>query len=108
MRSLLLLWFSAWYSNVTVTDYVDSIEPLLKANRDAYLAGPHTLQRRDAALLYFDQQWAWLKSPQGCGSNLLRDSGKRCLSERGRAGTWPWEAYYRDPIVAAKLDQTVP
>ena len=102
MKSLLLLWFSAWFSNVTVTDYVDSIEPLLRQHRDAYLAGPHTTDRRDAALLYFDQQWAWLKSPQGCGARLLGSSGQRCLQERSRSGIWPWEAYYRDPIVSAK------
>ena len=62
MKSVLLVLLSAWYSSVTVTDYVDNLEPVLAANRDAYLSGPHTLQRQQAALQYFDQQWAWLKS----------------------------------------------
>lgn len=51
MKTLLLLWFSAWFSNITVAQYVDDIEPLLRANRDAYLGGPHTVQRRDHRLL---------------------------------------------------------
>ena len=98
MRSLLLLWFSAWFSNVTVTQYVDDLESMLRANRDAYLSGAHPAARRDAALKYFDQQWAWLKSSEGCGSRLLGPAGQRCIAERSRDGQWPWENYYRDPI----------
>jgi len=103
MKALLLLWFSAWFSNITVGQYVDDLEPLLRANRDVYLAGPHTLQRRDAAIVYFDQQWAWLKSSQACGNRLLGSTGQRCIGDRSRTGTWPWEAYYRDPIVDAAV-----
>ena len=99
MKALLVLWFSAWFSNVTVGQYVDDLEPLLRANRDAYLSGPHTVARRDEAIVYFDQQWAWLKSSQACGNRLLGAAGQRCISERSRSGTWPWEGYYRDPIV---------
>ena len=99
MKSVLLLLLSAWFSNVTVTEYVDNLEPLLAANRDVYLSGPHTLQRQQAALQYFDQQWVWLKSSAACGSRLLGQAGQRCSSDRSRSGPWPWEAYYRDPIV---------
>ena len=48
---------SAWYSSDTSIDLVNTIEPLLAANRDAYVAGPLTRQRQDAALQFFDQQW---------------------------------------------------
>jgi hypothetical protein len=98
MKALLLLWFSAWFSNVTVTQYVDDIEARLRANRDTYLSGAHTIGRRDEAVQYFDQQWTRLKTSEGCGSRLLGSAGKRCLDERSRNGSWPWETYYRDPI----------
>jgi len=100
MKSILIVWLAAWYSNVTVSQYVDGMEPLLAANRDAYLSGPHTLQRQTAALLYFDQSWAGLKSSAGCGDRLLGNAGQSCIADRSRRGSWPWEVYYRDPIVA--------
>ncbi len=104
MRSLVLYWFSMWYANYTVTDYVDTLEGLLRANRETYLAGPQTLARRDAALAYFDQQWRWLHSSQGCGNKMLGNAGARCLSERERNGRWPWETYYRDPILVGRSE----
>jgi hypothetical protein len=99
MKSVLLYLLSAWYSNVTTTEFVDTLEPLLAANRDTYLAGPHTTDRQQAALVYFDQQWVWLKSPAACGSRLLGQAGKSCVMDRSRSGQWSWEHYYRDPIV---------
>jgi hypothetical protein len=99
MRTVLLLFLSAWYGNYTVTQIVDDMEPRLRANRDAFLAGPHTLARAEVALAYFDQQWTWLQSADACGSKLLRQAGARCLADRSRSGQWPWEVYYRDPIV---------
>jgi hypothetical protein len=104
MKSLLVLWLSAWFSSVTVSQYVDDLEPLLRANRDVYLGGPHTAVRRDAALRYFDQQWTWLKSSQACGSHLLGTAGQRCIDDRSRTGHWSWEAYYRDPIMNASTE----
>jgi len=100
LRSILILWLGAWYSNATVTQYVDDLEPLLAANRDAYVSGPHTVQRQQAALQYFDQNWAWLKSSVACGSKLLKQAGQSCISDRSRPGPWPWETDYRDPIAA--------
>ena len=100
MKSVLLLLLGAWYANYTVTDFVDTLEPQLAANRDTYLSGPHTAARQQAALQYFDQQWAWLKSSQACGSKLLKSAGTACIADRSRGGQWPWEAYYRDPIAA--------
>jgi hypothetical protein len=98
MKSVLLLLLSAWFSNLTVTEYVDTLEPTLAANRDSYLAGPRTSVRQQAALQYFDHQWAWLKSSNACGSKLLSSAGAACIADRSRAGAWPWEVYYRDPI----------
>ena len=103
MKSVLLLLLSAWYSKVTVSEFVDNLEPLLAANRDTYLAGPHTATRQQAALAYFDQQWAWLRSSQACGSRLLGSAGAACIADRARGGTFPWEVYYRDPIVNGRL-----
>ena len=103
MKSVLLLLLGAWFSNVTTTDFVDGLEPLLAANRDIYLSGPHTVQRQQAALQYFDQEWAWLKSSQACGSRLLGSAGTACIADRSRRGNWPWESYYRDPIVNGHL-----
>jgi hypothetical protein len=96
----MILWLGAWYSNATVTQYVDDLEPLLVANRDAYVSGPHTVQRQQAALQYFDQNWAWLKSSVACGSKLLKQAGQSRISDRSRPGPWPWATYYRDPIAA--------
>jgi hypothetical protein len=103
MKSVLLLMLGAMFASSTATDYVEYLEPLLAANRDAYLAGPHTPDRQAAALAYFDQQWRWLKSSQGCGSKLLGAAGVACLADRSRTGKWPWEYYYRDPIAAGHL-----
>jgi hypothetical protein len=102
MKSVLLLLLGAWFSNVAATEYADGLEPLLAANRDAYLAGPRTPQSQQAALQYFDQQWVWLQSSQACGSKLLGSAGVACIADRSRTGKWPWEEYYRDPIANAR------
>ena len=99
MKSVLLLWFSAMYGNITVTQYVDHLEPLLAKNRDAYLSGPHNAATQQAALAYFDEKWGWLQSSEACGSQPLGKAGQACLTDRARTGRWPWQAYYRDAIV---------
>ena len=98
MKSVILLLLGAWYSNITTTQYVDELEPLLSANRDNYLRGPQTPDRKQQALQYFDYHWTWLKSSQGCGSRLLGSAGTACMKDRQRDGRWHWEVYYRDPI----------
>jgi hypothetical protein len=60
----------------TVTQFVDDLQPALRANRDRYIAGPHTPARQLAALTYFDAQWRWLHSSQACGSKMLGKAGK--------------------------------
>jgi hypothetical protein len=102
MRSVLLLLLSSWYSAQTATQFVDDLEPLLRASRDRYIGGPHTAKLQQAALAYFDAQWAWLHSSQACGSKMLGRAGKACLADRQRDGQWSWERWYRDPIEAAK------
>ena len=54
MRSVLLLFLSGWFSSLTTVQFVDEFEPLLRANRDQYLGGPHTADRQRAALTYFE------------------------------------------------------
>ncbi len=103
MRTLLMLWLAASYSSITTSEYVDAIEPLLVTNRDSYLAGPQTRDRQAAALAYFDQQWAYLKSPAACGDRILKAAGTACISDRSRNGKWPWERWYRDSIVAGEV-----
>jgi hypothetical protein len=103
MKSILLLFMGAMYANITATQYVDDVEPLLQMNRDNYLAGPHTAANQAAALQYFDQTWRWLKSSQACGSRLLGTAGQTCIADRSRTGRWPWEVWYRDTIVTNSL-----
>ena len=85
----------------------DRIELLLKKNLEGYLAGPHYASARAAALKNFDDAWAWLVSPSGCGNPDLGDPGRRCISERQAGGSAPWcptgtgcdwFTLYRNPI----------
>jgi hypothetical protein len=97
MKPLILLLASG-ASNPAATQIANYTEVLLRANRDTYLSGPHTAGHQTAALAYFDQHWATLESPAGCGAPGLGDAGKRCIADRSRTGRWPWQQYYRDPI----------
>jgi hypothetical protein len=103
MKTVLMLWLAACYSNTTTTEYVDSVEPLLVINRGAYLSGPRTVQQQTAALQYFDQQWAYLKSPAACGEKILKSAGTACIADRSRNGKWPWEVWYRDSIIVGRV-----
>jgi hypothetical protein len=102
MKPLILL-FASSFSNPAATHIANYTEALLRANRDTYLRGPHNAQLKSAALAYFDQHWADLQSPMGCGAASLGDAGKRCLADRSRSGRWPWQQYYRDPIENGRL-----
>jgi hypothetical protein len=86
------------FSNPAATQIANEMEALLRTNRDTYLSGPHTAALQAAALTYFDQQWAALQSATGCGAIVLGNAGRKCLADRSRAGAWPWQQYYRDPI----------
>jgi len=80
------------------TQIVNGLEPLLRANKDAYLAGPGTCADQAAALAAFDSAWQWLISPKGCGSGIFGSAGNACISDRGPGGKFPWFTWYRDPI----------
>jgi hypothetical protein len=88
------------------TALVNELEPQLAKNRDTYLSHPSPAMQQ-AALANFDEAWAWLAGPTGCGDPKLGAAGQRCLSERGRGGTaaWcptgggcDWFTLYRNPI----------
>ena len=102
MHTLIFFLLHSITAQQASTAYVNMLEPLLQRNRDAYLSGPHTAGRRREALASFDSWWVWLHSPESCGNPMMDDAGTACLSERERSGQWPWEKYYRDPIIAAK------
>lgn len=83
---------------VETTRIVDQLEPLLKENVEAYLAGPRTVSSQAAALASFDHAWAWLTSAEACGNPAYGNPGRACIADRQRGGKWDWFAYYRDPI----------
>lgn len=83
---------------VITTDIVNQLEPQLKANVAAYLAGPRTLLSQAAALQNFDRAWAWLISKDACGNPGLDFPGKHCIEDRQAGGKWDWFSYYRNPI----------
>lgn len=80
------------------TSIVNSLEPLLNANKNAYLAGPGTCADQTAALTAFDSAMAWLQGPQACGNLQLGSAGQNCINDRMPGGKWDWYAMYRDPI----------
>ena len=96
--------FSAWLSRrgpqqkVASTAIVNELEPVLKQNLDAYLAGPRTSSRQALHLAQFDMAWHYLKSQEGCGNPELGKPGQNCIADRSRGGQWDWASYYRDPI----------
>lgn len=83
---------------VAATRIVDSIEPYLADNRDAYLSGPRNRTAQAYALDNFDAAWGDVVA--ACSDPNLGDPGRRCISERQRGGRWDWFALYRDPIAA--------
>jgi len=98
MKTVLMLWAAAWFANVTVTEYVDTMEVQLAANRNTYLEGARTPALQAVALQYYDQQWAYLQSPAECGEKLLGSAGVACIADRMPGGKFSWKSYYRDPI----------
>lgn len=85
-------------ADTATTQIVNGLEPLLRANVAAYLAGPGTCADQAAALAAFDSAWLWLQSPKGCGNGAYGSAGNACVSDRGPGGKFPWFTWYRDPI----------
>jgi hypothetical protein len=87
-------------ADTATTQIVNGLEPLLNANKNAYLNGPGTCADQAAALAAFDTAFEWLRSPAGCGNGAYGSAGNRCISDRAcESGCkFPWVAWYRDPI----------
>lgn len=68
------------------TKAVQQVEQLMRDNLNAYMAGPRTPDTQLMAKTNFEQAWAWMTGPDGCGNPALGDAGKRCISERQRGG----------------------
>lgn len=83
---------------IASTSVVNDLEPLLRANADAFRNGPGTCQDQAAALAAFDSAMQWLQSPQGCGNMQLGAPGQACINDRLQGGKWDWYAMYRNPI----------
>ena len=87
-------------ADTATTQIVNGLEPLLNANKKAYLAGPGTCGDQAAAEAAFDTAMQWLQSPKACGQPGYGSAGNRCISDRlcETGCKFPWIAWYRDPI----------
>ena len=87
-------------ADTATTQIVNGLEPLLRANLDAYKAGPRSCADQAAALAAFDGAMLWLQSPKACGQVGYGSAGNRCISDRlcETGCLFPWIAWYRDPI----------
>ena len=87
-------------ADTATTQIVNGLEPLLNANKNAYLNGPGTCADQAAALAAFDSAIQWLRSPAACGNGAYGSAGNRCISDRlcESGCKFPWVAWYRDPI----------
>ena len=87
-------------ADTATTQIVNGLEPLLNANKNAYLAGPGSCADQAAALAAFDTAILWLQSPKACGQVGYGSAGNRCISDRlcESGCKFPWIAWYRDPI----------
>lgn len=97
------LWLSSinlsHQADTATTQIVNGLEPLLNANKNAYLAGPGTCSDQAAALAAYDTAIAWLRSPKACGNGAYGSAGNRCISDRiGSGARFPWDDWYRGPI----------
>lgn len=95
-------------ADTATTQVVNGLEPLLNANKNAYLAGPGTCQDQALALAAYDSAIMWLRSPKGCGAGSFGSAGNRCISDRigpacasgqdSGCAKFPWDVWYRAPI----------
>lgn len=100
--NLLNTWLASKKQNaqakVFTTAKVNELEPMLNANKNAYLAGPGTCADQRAALAAFDNGMNWLESSAACGNPALGTPGANCIDDRLVTGKFPWPTWYRDPI----------
>ena len=81
---------------VATTEIVNKVEPSLKANLAAYLAGPRTQSSQAQALENFRAGWAYVV--EYCDTPAMGDPGKACVKDRSPGGQWDWWSYYYNPI----------
>lgn len=84
---------------IVASDFANQAEVLLKQNLAAWNAEPHTVSNQQQALANYAALWN--KLMQLCGDPALGNAGKRCISDRERAGKFPWPTWYYDPIANA-------
>ena len=86
-------------ADTATTIIVNGLAQQLQNLLNAYMAEQNvTCADQRAALDAYDNAWAWLQSPQGCGAPAYGSAGNRCISDRAPGGAYPWQSYYRDPI----------
>jgi len=93
-------------ADTATTQIVNGLEPLLRQNVAAYLAGPGTCADQAAAIAAYLSAYQWLISANACGNGAYGSAGNRCISDRfgpggatDTSGTkWPWASYYYAPI----------
>lgn len=96
-KVFMFLWISINAKNVA-TDIANRTEMQLRRNRDEYLSGPLTADRKAAALARFDEIWEEFTGPDGCGSSALRTYGLKCIQERMPNTAHDWAVWYLHPI----------
>lgn len=104
--SLAATAITAWLGSIQLshqqdtatTQIVNGLEPKLRANVAAYLAGNRSQCSQQVALAAFDSAFNWLISSAGCGNGAYGSAGNRCITDRDRGGQFDWYSYYRDPI----------
>jgi len=109
---IIYAWMQRRNAQKRATTYVvNEAEPLLRQNRDAFLAVPSpTDADKQAALSYFDAVWDQVVKE--CAQDQFGDAGHRCIEDRCPSGVtvntaigtltcnglWDWFSYYRTPI----------
>ena len=80
---------------VATTAIVNDVEPKLKQNVDAYLAGPRYYSAQQQAIANFYAGWNYVL--QHCGDPSMGDPGQRCISERQEGAHPQWDACRNSP-----------
>lgn len=77
------------------TQIVNTYEPYLQQNLDAWASSGKTISEQAYALQNFDDVWNQVKAECGQGYG---DPGRWCVDDRKRGGKFDWFRRYRDPI----------
>lgn len=75
-------------------------EAHLEAVKNAYLAGPATVEAKASAVAEFEAGIAWLSGPECARNGSLKTWWRRgAIEDRDRGGQYDWYARFLDPIV---------